>query len=120
MPSIIKPSNIVSEKIDAAASALQTEDMIEEETANSLSDMMRNNVENHYGGDNAFPGLPVCAKSGTAEVEGQDNPNAWFVGFLRDEAHPYAFVVVVENSGYGSEVGGAVANTVLQDIVDRD
>ena len=120
MPSIVKPSNIVSEKIDAATTALKTEDMIEEETAESLTSMMRNNVENHYGGDSAFPGLPVCAKSGTAEVEGQDNPNAWFVGFLNDEDNPYAFVVVVENSGYGSEVGGAVANTVLQDIVGRD
>ena len=120
MPSIVKPSNIVSEKIDAATTALKTEDMIEEETAESLTSMMRNNVENHYGGDSAFPGLSVCAKSGTAEVEGQDNPNAWFVGFLNDEDNPYAFVVVVENSGYGSEVGGAVANTVLQDIVGRD
>ena len=35
-----------------------------------------------------------------------------------DENNPYAFVVVVENSGYGSEVGGAVINTVLQDLVD--
>ena len=118
MPSIIKPSNIVSEKIDAAASALKTEDMIDEETADALTDMMRNNVENHYGGNSVFPGLELCAKSGTAEVEGQDNPNAWFVGFLNDEDNPYAFVVLVEDSGYGSEVGGAVANTVLQDIVD--
>ncbi len=120
MPSIIKPSNIVSEKIDAAASALKTEDMIEEETSESLTNMMRNNVEEHYGGENAFPGLELCAKSGTAEVEGQDNPNAWFVGFLNDEDNPYAFVVMVENSGYGSDVGGAVANTVLQDLVHKD
>ena len=120
MPSIIKPSNIVSEKIDAAATALKTKDMIEEETAASLTDMMRNNVENHYGGESAFPGLELCAKSGTAEVEGQDRPNAWFVGFLNDDNNPYAFVVLVENSGYGSEVGGAVANRVLQDLVDNE
>lgn len=120
MPSIVQPSNIVSEKIDAAATALKTEDMIDEETAKSLTDMMRNNVKEHYGGDDAFPGLELCAKSGTAEVEGQDNPNAWFVGFLNDEDNPYAFVVLVEDSGYGSEVGGAVANTVLQDIVGKD
>ena len=120
MPSIVKPTNIVSEKIDQATTALQTEDMIEEETAESLTSMMRNNVVEHYGGDSAFPGLNVCAKSGTAEVEGQKRPNAWFVGFLNDEDNPYAFVVVVENSGYGSEVGGAVANKVLQDLVDQD
>ena len=120
MPSIVKPSNIVSEKIDEAATALKTEDMIDEDTALSLTDMMRNNVESHYGGSSAFPGLELCAKSGTAEVEGQDRPNAWFVGFLNDENNPYAFVVVVENSGYGSEVGGNVANKVLQDLVKGD
>ena len=119
MPSIIKPSNIVSEKIDAATTALKTDDMIDEETAEALTSMMRNNVENHYGGNSAFPGLELCAKSGTAEVEGQDRPNAWFTGFLNDENNPYAFVVVVENSGYGSEVGGAVINTVLQDLVNQ-
>ena len=63
MPSIVKPSNIVSEKIDAATTALKTEDMIEEETAESLTSMMRNNVENHYGGDSAFPGLQLYAPS---------------------------------------------------------
>lgn len=119
LPSIIKPSNIVKEKIDQAATAvLKTEDMIDSSTAEELTSMMRNNVEEHYGGENAFPGLSLCAKSGTAEVEGQDNPNAWFVGFMNDEEHPYAFVTVVENGGYGSEVAGAVTNTVLQDIVD--
>ena len=120
MPSIVKPSNIVSEKIDEATTALKTKDMIDEETAASLTDMMRNNVENHYGGENAFPGLELCAKSGTAEVEGQDRPNAWFVGFLNDDNNPYAFVVLVENSGYGSEVGGAVANKVLQALVSDE
>jgi len=81
--------------------------------------MMHYNVVHNYGEGN-YPGLDLCAKSGTAEVEGQKRPNAWFVGFLNDEDNPYAFVVVVENSGYGSEVGGAVANKVLQDLVDQD
>lgn len=119
LPSIIKPTNIVSKKIDEATTAvLKTQDMIDDTTAQSLTSMMRNNVENHYGGDSAFPGLELCAKSGTAEVAGQSKPNAWFVGFLNDEEHPYAFVVLVENGGYGSDVAGAVANTVLQDLVN--
>ena len=85
--------------------------------ADSLKTMMTNAVENHYGGEYNFPGLALCAKSGTAEVEGQTAPNSWFVGFLADDDHPYAFVVLIEEGGYGAEVAGSVANTVLQDAV---
>lgn len=119
LPTIMSPANFIEENIDKAKTAiLKTEDMIDESTASSLRDMMRNNVENHYGGDSAFPGLELCAKSGTAEVAGQTKPNAWFTGFIDDEDNPYAFVVLVENAGYGSDVAGDVANKVLQDIVN--
>ncbi|MDO4834201.1 MAG: penicillin-binding transpeptidase domain-containing protein [Bacillota bacterium] len=113
-PKIISPDNIVEKKVSEAKTAvLKTDDMLDDTTAQALARMMRNNVENHYGGENAFPGLNLCAKSGTAEV-GSGKPNAWFVGFMNDENNPYAFVVMVENGGYGSEVAGSVANTVLQ------
>ena len=62
--------------------------------------------------------MELCAKSGTAEVAGQTKPNAWFTGFIDDEDNPYAFVVLVEDAGYGSDVAGDVANKVLQDIVN--
>lgn len=121
LPTLIKPDNIVEEGIEKAAkSVLRTEDMIDETTAQSLTSMMRNNVEEHYGGESAFPGLSLCAKSGTAEVGGQDKPNAWFVGFMDDPDNPYAFAVIVENAGFGSDVAGSVANDVLQDIVSGD
>lgn len=92
--------------------------MIEEDTANTLKTLMRYNVEDNYGTAN-FPGLNICAKSGTAEVGKNVKPNAWFVGFLDDEDHPYAFVVLVEKSGYGSSVAGTVANKVLQKVVEK-
>jgi len=81
-------------------------------TAERLKAMMRHNVAARYGADN-FPGLSIGAKSGTAEVEGQP-PHAWFTGFLDDPEHPYAFIVLVENSGTGATVAGSVANKVLQ------
>ena len=91
-------------------------EMIEASTASTLKEMLANNVKNHYG-SNMFPGLDVCAKSGTAEVGGDKRPNAWFAGFLDDDAHPYAFVVMVENGGYGTSVAGSIANKVLQDLM---
>lgn len=60
--------------------------------------MMAYNVTAAYG-TSRFPNMDLCAKSGTAEVGGGQAPHAWFTGFLRDEDHPYAFLVLVENGG---------------------
>ena len=92
--------------------------LIEEDTASTIADMMHNNVIETYGQDR-FPGMDICAKSGTAEVGADKSPNAWFTGFLRDEATPYAFIVLVENGGGGSSVAGTVASQVLQAAVEK-
>ena len=92
--------------------------MIDEETASILKEMMHYNVEDNYGTYN-FPDLNICAKSGTAEVGTDSTPNAWFAGFLDDEEHPYAFIVLVEKGGSGSSVAGSVANEVLQEVVEK-
>lgn len=86
-------------------------------TAEKLKAMMNYNVAAVYGQWN-FPGLALCAKSGTAEV-GDGTSHAWFTGFLDDEAHPWAFVVVIENGGGGARNAGPVANTVLQKAIER-
>ena len=84
-------------------------------TAEKFRELMRNNVETAYG-DYRFPGLELCGKTGTAEVEGGAS-NAWFVGFLQDRAHPLCVVVIAERSGGGLAVAGAIANEVLQAAV---
>ena len=86
-------------------------------TAETLADMMANNVEVTYG-SGRFPNMDICAKSGTAEVGTDQSPHAWFAGFLRNEDAPYAFVVLVENGGGGSSVAGTVAAKVLDIIVN--
>ena len=87
------------------------------ETASILKDFMRNNVENYYGDEN-FPGLTVCAKSGTAEVGGDRKPNAMFTGFLLDDDYPLAFIVCIEDGGYGRPVCVPVLAKVLEACVD--
>ena len=93
--------------------------LMKDETAAQLQEMMAYCVRENYGVE-SFPGLPVCAKSGTAEVESGSSPHAWFTGFLNSEEHPYAFIVLVENGGAGSRVAGSVANRVLQAVVEAD
>lgn len=83
------------------------------DTCDKIRTMMHNNVTSNYSKNLDFGGLNVCAKSGTAEV-GASKPHAWFVGFVEDSAYPYAFVVVVENGGWGSSVAGGVAASLLK------
>ncbi len=85
------------------------------DTAEALADMMSYNVHTAYG-TWLFPGLDICAKSGTAEV-GDGSSHSWFTGFITNEGCPYAFTVIIEGAGSGLRNAGAVANTVLQALV---
>ena len=89
--------------------------LLDADTADTLKAMMSYNVAWGYGNWN-FPGLNICAKTGTAEV-GDGTSHAWFAGFLDDPDHPYAFVVVIENGGGGLRNAAPVANAVLQQAV---
>ena len=95
------------------------ERIMSEDIAAILREYMRNNVVNNYGADN-FPGLTVCAKSGTGQVSGK-RPNAMFVGFVSDEQYPLAFIAAVENAGYGKQVCVPILSKVLsacRDVLD--
>lgn len=81
-------------------------------TAGRLKTYMRYNVTNNYG-DQMFPGLSVCAKTGTAEVGGGKNPNGWMVGFSSDEKTPLAFAVIVENTRSGIGSAGQIASQLM-------
>ena len=87
---------------------------IDTETASQMKKIMRSTVKNYYG-DSRFPGLEMCGKTGTAEVDGK-RPHAWFMGFSQKEDFPYAIVVMVENGGSASSVAIPVANKVMQAI----
>lgn len=94
--------------------------MMNSDVAAKLKEMMRYNVTNHYG-ESKYKGLNLCAKSGTAQIDSNENHNiAWFVGFMDDSEHPYAFVVVIENGNSGSQTAGPVAKRVLTKLVESD
>ena len=91
--------------------------VVSRETARIVTEYMRNNVKNNYG-DDYFPGLAVCAKTGTAEVGGDKKPNAMLTGFVADGNYPLAFIVCVEDGGYGAKVCLPIASQVLEACVD--
>ena len=99
---------------DYRAKTETTGRLLDATTCQTLTDMMRNNVQQIYGQGN-FGDLPVCAKSGTAEVDSDRMPHATFAGFVADPNCPLAFIVVVENAGSGSAVCASIAGAVLQE-----
>ena len=102
----------IGNKTTYEAKAFQTERVVSKETAQTVMEYMGNNVEVKYGAEN-FPGLTVCAKSGTGEVGGGKKPNAMFTGFLTDEKYPLAFIVTIEEGGFGTQACMPVISKVL-------
>ena len=94
------------------AKTKKTDRLMSESVADTVAAYMRNNVKTVYG-DGNFGGLPVCAKSGTSQLGGDQKSNAMFAGFVDSEQYPLAFIVVVENGGYGSHTCVPVISKVL-------
>lgn len=110
-PYLVKQVSI-EEDITYSAQISPAGRIMSADTAETLRAYMRNNVVATYGADK-FPGLTVCAKSGTSELGGEQLPNAMFAGFVDDEEYPLAFMVVVENGGYGSSTCVPILSKVL-------
>lgn len=100
------------DSVTYTAQTNKTPRIMDEETAAILQQYMRNNVITVYGADK-FPGMTVCAKSGTSQLGGGLRSNAMFAGFVADEKYPLAFIVVVENGGYGAYTCTPILQAVL-------
>ena len=84
-------------------------------TAEFVGDCMNYTVVWSYG-KGTFPGLDLCAKTGTAELD-DGTTHAWFTGYLRSGA-PLAFAVCLERGGGGLAQAGSAANYVLQKAME--
>ena len=111
MPYLVEQIKVGGSKsYDAKAAA--PDRIMSEQTAKTLQEYLQNNVQSKYGAEN-FPGLTVGAKTGTGEVGGEKKPNAMLSGYVADENLPLAFVVCVEDAGYGRAVCVPMISKVL-------
>ena len=86
--------------------------ILSKQTVKTLQQYLKYNVDTKYGAEN-FPGFTVGAKTGTAEVDGGKKPNAMLTGIAQNESLPLAFIVCVEDAGYGKTVCVPIASKVL-------
>lgn len=111
-PHIIKKITNASGLTIKGSTAQKGKRMLSSDTAKKVSDLMDGAVEITYR-KSYFPGLDVCGKTGTAEVDGK-TPHSEFVGFCKDKKYPFAFIVVVEEGGSGNDLAKYIANRALQ------
>ena len=90
---------------------------INPETAEQLDYLLRSNIANEYG-DDRFPNLEMCGKTGTAQITGATS-HSWFVGYSQRDDLPLAVVCVAENAGSGMKTAVNVSNEVMQYFLEN-
>jgi len=88
-----------------------TSRLLGRDTAELLGEMME--VQNRSN----FQGLEIHGKTGTAQTGTGNRTHAWYVGYITNSNHPYAFVVIAENAGSGADIAIPIAGRVLQEAV---
>jgi penicillin-binding protein A len=92
----------------------EAERVMSEDSAEKVSDMMKNVVKEGTGTAAALEGVDVAGKTGTAEVNLQGLNDPWFIGFT----DRYAVAVVFERvqGGTGGTIAAPVAKAVLESL----
>ena len=93
---------------------------VSQETAATISSMMRETVERGTGTAAQVPGLVVGGKTGTAETGVEGTNNAWFICFggPEDGRPEVAIAVVLEQqNGTGGVLAAPIAREVMQALL---
>ncbi len=95
-------------------------DPISAATAEVLTTMMVDVVDNGTGTSAQISGVQVAGKTGTAQTGNDEAPHAWFTSFAPADDPQVAVAVVVENGGSaGSETsGGRVAAPIARAVME--
>ncbi|CAN5329254.1 penicillin-binding transpeptidase domain-containing protein [soil metagenome] len=88
------------------------QNVLDEETANTLSDMMESVVEDKDT-TARIPGVRVAAKTGTAENPSGD-PHSWFISFAPADDPEIAVAVMVENGNEGYKQALPIARRMME------
>ena len=89
-------------------------------TASIIGEYMRAAVESGTGARARVSGFTVCGKTGSAEFSDDKtrDTNAWFVGYIQDDAHPYAIAVVIEEAGSGGDKAASLAARAFSEAIE--
>ncbi len=98
----------------------QQEQVLAEETVNSLRESLRKVVTEGTGQSLNLDNYNIYGKTGTAEITGRD-PHAWFGGFIEDfQYRDLAFALLVEEGGVGGRVAAPLVREFFERIIETD
>ena len=96
--------------------------VMSEETAETLNEMMQDVVSEGTGTAGALSGISVAGKTGTAEIDIENEINqAWFIGFAPADDPQIAVAATVERtSGQGGTVAAPIAKAVMEALLGEE
>lgn len=96
---------------------------VSSDTAEAITEMMVETVENGTGTAAQSSQFDIAAKTGTAEVgENNDRLNSWITGFAPAEDPQYAVTIVYEDTpgtSEGAQMVGPVLRTLLEAVIEE-
>jgi len=107
---IVGQDGRVEETIDPATQS----QVMKPETAEQLTQMMADVVNEGTGTAAALSDVTVAGKTGTAEVQNETLNQVWFIGFAPVEAPRYAIAVTLEEQPIGTSGGANAAPLAAQ------
>ena len=90
--------------------------VLSESAASKIAEYMYEAVQSGTATRARIENYTVCGKTGSAEISDDKSveTNAWFTGFIYDDAHPYAISVVIEGGGAGARMPSELAAKALK------
>lgn len=113
---VIDPDGRVSDELDPEVQS----EVMSEETAAALADMMTSVVAEGTAAGLSVPGATFAGKTGTAEIDiEQDIAQPWFIAFAPVEDPEVAIAVTTDPCAgcFGGEVAGPIATAVMSEIL---
>jgi peptidoglycan glycosyltransferase len=121
---VVDPDGRVSERLDPA----EYSQPVSSQTAEELTAAMEGVVSEGTGTNAAIPGVPVAGKTGTAETPGnaacgggEEENQAWFIGFAPAEDPKIAIAASVEcTEQFGNDVAAPIFRDVAETILNGE
>ena len=121
-PYLVKTVQDSNGAVVSRGSAKEYSRIMSPQVADTVASYMLEAVQSGTASKAAIKGYNVCGKTGSAETSNDKTveTNAWYTGFVYDDAHPYAISVVIEKAGAGGSQAAPIAAKALAKAIELD
>ena len=119
-PMLVKQVTNANGTVHSTTQPAAYRQVLTSEQAGTIASYMYAAVQSGTASKAAISGYTVCGKTGSAETSNDKTveTNAWYAGFVYDDAHPYAIAVVIEEAGAGGSQAAPIAAKALKKAIE--